>query len=186
MKVDNTKIEDLKIITPDVFEDERGFFYESFSAKKYKEHIGEFVKFTQDNVSYSVAGSVRGLHFQIGKPQGKLIQCLKGIVFDVAVDLRKESETFGEYSWVILSERNKKQFWIPPGFAHGFMALDEHNIIQYKCSEEYFPLGERTLQWDDEEVGIKWPHCPNLTISSKDKKGETLTELINKKEIFSV
>jgi dTDP-4-dehydrorhamnose 3,5-epimerase len=184
MRVQDVNCEDLKIITPDVYEDERGFFFESHNDSNYKKIIGQNYNFVQDNISMSLKNTIRGLHFQVGKPQGKLIQCIKGMIYDVVVDLRKESKTFGEHSWVILSEKNKKQFWIPPGFAHGFMTLDTENIIQYKCTEEYFPLGDRTLMWNDKDINIKWPRCPEPLLSTKDSQGYSFQELIKRKEIF--
>ena len=179
MKLEKLTIDGLVVISPDIYKDDRGFFYESYHERKYNEIISSS-SFSQDNISFSTFGTIRGLHFQTDYPQGKLIQCLTGMIFDVVVDIRKNSKTFGMYNHVILSAKNKKQFWIPPGFAHGFMALDNENLIQYKCTTPYFPEGDKTLLWSDPKVNILWPHCDKPLLSPKDEKGYTLDELIDK------
>ncbi len=156
MEVKKTKIDGLLIITPQVFGDDRGFFVETYNAERYKE-MGVDVNFVQDNLSKSQKGVLRGLHFQ-NEPfaQGKLVQVVTGKVLDVAVDIRKDSPTFGEYVSVELSAENKKQFWVPAGFAHGFVALEDDTIFSYKCTNVYNPESEGGLLWDDEEVAIDW------------------------------
>ena len=166
---EKTFIEDLLVITPKIFSDNRGFFYENFKQSDF-EKAGIKEKFVQDNHSLSAKGTLRGLHFQ-KKPfeQGKLVRCTKGLVWDVAVDLRKKSPTFGKYFSIELSEENKKMFYIPPGFAHGFLALSDNVEFLYKCTEEYSPKADAGIRWDDPEIGIKWPMDKNeVIISEKD------------------
>lgn len=172
MKVSTFKIDGLILFEPRVFEDDRGFFYESFNENDYKEHLGSAIHFVQDNISSSKKHVLRGLHFQ-DEPfsQGKLVSVLKGKVLDVAVDIRKESPTFGQYHAVELSFENKLQFWIPKGFAHGFLSLEEDTIFSYKCSNYYSPKHERTLMWNDPALAIDWK-LNNPLISEKDKIGE--------------
>ena len=156
MKVEKTKIDGLLIMTPQVFGDDRGFFVETYNAERYKE-MGIDVDFVQDNLSKSQKGVLRGLHFQ-NEPfaQGKLVQVVTGKVLDVAVDIRKNSPTYGEYVSVELSAENKKQFWIPAGFAHGFVALEDDTIFSYKCTNVYNPESEGGLLWNDEKIAIDW------------------------------
>ncbi len=163
------------IIEPDVFGDNRGFFLESYNRKKYKD-IGINFDFVQDNHSRSSKGVLRGLHMQLLKPQGKLVRVVSGEVFDVAVDLRKSSKTYLNWYSIILSSENKKQFWIPPGFAHGFLVLSEFADFEYKCTEYYDPDDEITIRWDDPLIGIKWP-LKDLIISEKDMNGSSIEEL---------
>lgn len=174
MQIHTTKIEGLLIIEPQIFGDERGFFVETYNAERYKEQgiTGDFV---QDNLSKSAKGVLRGLHFQ-KEPyaQGKLVQVLVGSVLDVAVDIRPGSETFGQWVSVELSDKNKKQFWIPAGFAHGFMALEEGTIFSYKCTQLYAPHAEGGLMWNDPHIAIDWQldayGIAEPIISDKDQK----------------
>lgn len=156
MKVVGTPIDGLLIIEPQVFGDERGFFIETWQAERYRE-AGVEGTFVQDNHSRSRRGILRGLHYQIQNPQGKLVRVTAGEVFDVAVDLRRSSKTFGQWHGVILSAENHRQFWVPPGFAHGFYVMSESADFNYKCTDYYSPDFERSLLWDDAEVGIEWP-----------------------------
>lgn len=167
MNVIKTKIKDLLIIEPKVFGDERGFFYETFQAERYKA-AGINDNFVQDNRSRSSQGVLRGLHFQKTKPQGKLVTVTDGEVFDVAVDLRLGSDTFGQHEAITLTGENKLQFYVPPGFAHGFCVLSETADFQYKCTDYYDPCDESGLLWNDRELDIKWPLEKPL-LSEKDK-----------------
>jgi len=175
-----TPIPDLYIIEPTVFGDERGFFMETYNRKEFHE-IGIHMDFVQDNHSRSKKGTLRGLHFQKEFPQAKLVRVIKGKVFDVAVDIRKNSTTFGKWFGIVLSEENKRQFFIPEGFAHGFLALTEIVEFTYKCSDYYHPEDEGGVIWNDRKIGIKWPleeygiDIPLL--SEKDKKWPMLEEL---------
>ena len=153
MKVVKTNLKECLIIEPISFEDPRGFFLESFNIKKYKD-IGIHYDFVQDNHSCSKKNVLRGLHYQQNCPQGKLVRVVSGEVFDVAVDLRKRSETYGHYTSVVLSAENKKQFWIPPGFAHGFLVTSDYADFEYKCTEFYSPENEVTIRWDDPSINI--------------------------------
>lgn len=179
MKVIETAIPGLKIIEPKIYGDERGFFLETFHSEKYKKLLGIDSEFVQDNHSRSSKGVLRGLHFQKTKPQGKLVRVVRGEVFDVAVDLRKGSLTFGKWQSVILSEENKKQFWIPPGFAHGFLVLSDLADFEYKCTDYYYSEDEAVLRWDDPEINICWPEILDykLNISIKDSSGRFLNNL---------
>jgi dTDP-4-dehydrorhamnose 3,5-epimerase len=176
MKVIDTEINDVKIIEPKVFGDERGFFLETFQAERYQEMAGIDLPFIQDNHSRSSKGVLRGLHFQKTRPQGKLVRVVRGEVFDVAVDIRKNSPTFGLWSGVILSEENKRQFWVPPGMAHGFVVLSDLADFEYKCTDYYDPSDEGCLIWNDSTVNINWPIKTPL-LSEKDKAGQALSEL---------
>ncbi|EAR60784.1 dTDP-4-dehydrorhamnose 3,5-epimerase [Neptuniibacter caesariensis] len=176
MKVIDTPIADLKIIEPRVFGDERGFFLETFQEKRYATEAGISLPFVQDNHSRSSKGVLRGLHFQRTKPQGKLVRVVSGSVFDVAVDLRAGSNTYGNWFGVELSAENKKQFWVPPGFAHGFIVLSDRADFEYKCTDYYDPSDEACLKWNDPEVGVVWPDLEPL-LSEKDKQGLPLGEL---------
>lgn len=176
----NTSIKGVYIIEPKVFGDERGYFVETYSKKAFEE-LGINYDFVQDNQSKSSKGVLRGLHFQKENTQAKLVRCLKGEVFDVAVDLRPNSETYGKWEGVILSEENKKMFMIPKGFAHGFLVLSEEAEFTYKCDDFYNPTAEGGLAWNDKEVGIKWPMGDiketDLLTSEKDAKWPSLQEL---------
>lgn len=174
MKIIKTKIKDLIIIEPKIFGDERGFFYETFQAERYK-LAGIEKSFVQDNRSSSTKGVLRGLHFQKTKPQGKLVSVTSGQVYDVAVDLRKDSETFGKFESVILTGENKLQFYVPPGFAHGFCVLSECADFQYKCTDYYDPADEGGLLWNDPDLQIPWPFKTPL-LSDKDMALPTLAK----------
>lgn len=176
MKVIETDINGVTIIEPKVFGDERGFFMETFQAERYREQAGIEFSFVQDNHSRSSKGVLRGLHFQKTRPQGKLVRVVRGEVFDVAVDIRKDSATFGQWQGIILSETNKKQFWVAPGLAHGFVVLSDYADFEYKCTEYYEPSDEGCLKWDDPSVNINWPVNEPL-LSEKDRAGLTLNEL---------
>jgi len=166
--VETCEIEGLKIITPTVYGDERGYFMETYNYNDYSD-VGIDVKFVQDNQSKSGKGVLRGLHFQINNPQDKLVRVIWGEVFDVAVDIRKGSPTYGKWHGVFLSAENKKQFFIPKGFAHGFLVLSESAVFSYKCSDFYNPNDEGGLRWDDPEIGIRWPISDDMTLNISDK-----------------
>ncbi len=175
MDVRDTAIAGAKIIEPRVFGDDRGFFLETFQADRYAE-CGIGLAFVQDNHSRSSKGVLRGLHFQKTKPQGKLVRVVRGEVFDVAVDIRPDSPTFGRWEGVILSEDNKRQFWIPPGLAHGFLVLSDVADFEYKCTDYYDPTDEGCLIWNDSTVGIEWP-SDDVLLSEKDAKGLSFKNL---------
>jgi dTDP-4-dehydrorhamnose 3,5-epimerase len=172
-----TSIEGVYIIEPTVFGDERGYFMETYHAKEFKES-GLDVTFVQDNQSKSRKGVLRGLHFQYTKPQGKLVRVIKGEVFDVAVDLRNNSPTYGKWEGVILSEENKKQFYVPEGFAHGFLVLSDEAEFTYKCTDFYYLDDEGGILWNDPDIGIEWPidDIGEVILSEKDQKMKTLKE----------
>jgi len=176
MKVIPTPIEGLLIIEPTVFGDERGFFYESFNAQRFAELTGVQLPFVQDNHSRSARGVLRGLHYQIEQAQGKLVRVTAGSVFDVAVDLRKSSPTFGQWYGLELSAENKRLFWIPPGFAHGFAVTSEFAEFLYKTTDYYAPAHERAILWNDPAIGIEWPIDGAPLLSAKDQKGLPLAE----------
>jgi dTDP-4-dehydrorhamnose 3,5-epimerase len=178
MKATPLAIPDVYLIEPQVFGDERGFFFESFNHAKFEAAIGRQVKFVQDNHSKSAKGVLRGLHFQDPKPQGKLVRVTQGEVFDVAVDIRKGSPTFGQWVGEVLSADNKKQLWIPEGFAHGFLVLSESAEFLYKTTDYYAPANEVCLRWDDLAIGIAWPLDGKPTLSSKDQHGCLLSKFI--------
>ncbi len=172
-------LEGVYLIKPRVFEDNRGFFYESWNQKLFNKAVGEEVKFLQDNHSSSNVGVLRGLHYQIEpKPQGKLVRCVSGSVFDVAVDIRKTSPTFGEWTGVVLDNLNKTMIWIPVGFAHGFLALEEKSEVLYKTSELWSKEQDRSIRWDDKDININWPlkdiNCFEPRLSEKDSKAPFL------------
>lgn len=170
MNIIDTAITDVKIIEPKVFGDERGFFYESFSQRLFDEAVGRHVDFVQDNHSRSARGVLRGLHYQLAPfAQGKLVRCTVGEVFDVAVDIRRSSPTFGQWVGVHLSAENKRQLWIPEGFAHGFVTLSEHAEFLYKTTQYYAPSHDRGVLWNDPEIGIAWPDAGTLQLSGKDQ-----------------
>ena len=177
MEIVQTSIPDVLVIYPKVFKDSRGFFLETYQKERYA-NIGINYNFVQDNHSASRQGTLRGLHYQIRQTQGKLVQVLRGKIFDVAVDLRKGSKTFGQYASAILSSEEKNQIWIPPGFAHGFYVLSETAEISYKASDFYAPEWERTLLWNDPSINVEWPLVDgvDLVISEKDKNGNILAE----------
>lgn len=175
MNVIKTAIPEVMIFEPKVFGDERGFFFESFSKKTFEEAIGRQVEFVQDNHSKSRKGVLRGLHFQKGEhAQGKLVRCAAGEVFDVAVDIRKNSKTFGQWVGVHLSGENKRQLWIPEGFAHGFLTLSETAEFLYKATNYYAPSAEGSILWNDETIGIEWPLLDAPELSAKDAVAPSL------------
>ena len=167
MNVIDTSIADVKIIEPKVFGDQRGFFLETFQQERYAE-AGINLPFVQDNHSRSAKGVLRGLHYQKTKPQGKLVRVVSGEVFDVAVDIRKSSPTFGKWEGTILSAESKRQFWVPPGLAHGFLVLSDSADFEYKCTDYYDPADEGALKWNDPDVGIVWPDSVQPMLSEKD------------------
>lgn len=176
MNVIQTKLKDCVIIEPKVFGDHRGFFLETFQADRYRDMAGISLPFVQDNHSRSAKGVLRGLHFQKTKPQGKLVRVVSGEVYDVAVDIRPDSPSFGLWEGVILSEENKRQFWVPPGFAHGFVVLSDTADFEYKCTDYYDPTDEGRLIWNDPAMAITWP-LDKPTLSDKDSKAPTFAEL---------
>ena len=181
MKVIETKLPGVLIIEPKVFGDSRGFFKETFQAQRYREAGIEY-EFVQDNHSRSQKGVLRGLHFQITKPQGKLVSCSQGAVFDVAVDVDPSSATFGQYVGIELTEDNHRQFWVPPGYAHGFCVLTDTADFQYKCTDYYDPSDEGGLIWNDPEVGIDW-QIKDPVLSEKDQMLPTLAQIRAKGEV---
>lgn len=179
MKIISTSIPEVIIIEPDVFGDERGFFFESFNQKKFDEAVGRPVKFVQDNHSKSVKGVLRGLHYQLPPfAQGKLVRVIQGEVFDVAVDIRKDSPTFGQWVGEILSAENKKQLWIPEGFAHGFLTLSNTAEFLYKTTNYYNKESERAIIWNDDTLSIDWPSLENLKpkLSEKDQASPSFND----------
>ena len=181
MPIQTTAIPDVFIIESKVFGDERGFFYESFNARSFAEQTCVTAIFVQDNHSKSVKGVLRGLHYQIQQPQGKLVRVVAGEVFDVAVDIRKQSPTFGQWVGVILSAENKRQMWVPEGFAHGFLVTSESAEFLYKTTDYYAPEFERSIRWNDPAIGIQWPIDDEPTLSNKDK----VAKLLNEAEVFA-
>jgi dTDP-4-dehydrorhamnose 3,5-epimerase len=177
MKVIDTKIPDLKIIEPDVFGDERGFFLETFQKQRYADLLCINDDFVQDNMSRSKKGILRGLHYQMKQTQGKLVSVLQGAVFDVAVDIRKGSPTFGQWLGVELNSDNKRQFLVPKGFAHGFLVLSESADFYYKCTDYYHPESEISIAWNDDKLGINWPLNCEPMLSQKDKNALSLSSI---------
>lgn len=176
MQIQKTEIPDLLIIEPKVFGDDRGFFYESFNERRFAELTGVNPRFVQDNHSRSSRNVLRGLHYQIRQPQGKLVRVTAGEVFDVAVDMRRSSPTFGRWVGVTLSAENKRQFWIPEGFAHGFVVTSESAEFLYKTTDYWAPEHERSVRWDDPAIGIRWPLEGTPQLSAKDQAGVLLAD----------
>ncbi|OUL37776.1 dTDP-4-dehydrorhamnose 3,5-epimerase [Nostoc sp. T09] len=176
MQVKHTEITDVIVIEPQIFGDERGFFYESYNEKVLLEKAGITEHFVQDNHSRSAKNILRGLHYQIQQPQGKLVRVVVGEVFDVAVDLRKSSRTFGQWVGTDLTAENKRQLWIPAGFAHGFVVVSEYAEFLYKTTNYYAPQYERTLLWNDPDLAIAWPIQAEPILSAKDKAGKLLRD----------
>lgn len=176
MKVTPLTIPDVLLIEPRVFEDERGFFFESFNQKKFEEAVGRPIQFVQDNHSKSLNGVLRGLHYQIHQTQGKLVRVAKGEVFDVAVDLRQSSSSFGKWVGEILSAENKKQLWVPEGFGHGFLVVSETAELLYKTTDYYAPKFERCIAWNDPNIGISWPTSSRVQLSPKDASGKSIAQ----------
>ncbi|CAH2913818.1 MAG: dTDP-4-dehydrorhamnose 3,5-epimerase (EC [uncultured Paraburkholderia sp.] len=176
IQVTATALPEVKIIEPKVFGDARGYFYESFNAVEFAEHVEAGVTFVQDNHSRSAKGVLRGLHYQIQHAQGKLVRVVEGEVFDVAVDIRKSSPNFGKWEGVLLSGDNHRQLWIPPGFAHGFAMLSETAQFLYKTTDYWYPEHERSILWNDPEIGIEWPMDWEPVLAAKDLAGKPLSE----------
>jgi dTDP-4-dehydrorhamnose 3,5-epimerase len=169
MKVTQTTLSGLLVLEPDVHHDERGWFMESFNQRVLDEAVGHRVEFVQDNHSFSIKGVVRGLHYQLPPhAQGKLIRVLRGVIWDVAVDIRKNSVTFGQWFGLELSTDNRKQLWLPQGFAHGFVVLSESAELAYKCTAYYAPQSERRIAWNDTHLNINWPKLNGTTVSQQD------------------
>lgn len=180
MKATPLAIPDVILLEPKVFGDDRGFFFESFNHRRFEEAVGKPVTFVQDNHSRSVKNVLRGLHYQIQQPQGKLVRVVQGEVFDVAVDLRTSSSTFGQWVGELLSAENKRQIWVPEGFAHGFIVLSESAEFIYKTTDYYAPQHERCIFWNDSTLNIRWPHGVVPVLSSKDEQGKSF----NAAEVF--
>lgn len=174
MNVIKTAIPDVLIIEPKVFGDDRGFFFESFNQAQFEEAVGRRVSFVQDNHSKSVKNVLRGLHYQIQQPQGKLVRVVQGAVLDVAVDIRKSSPTFGQHVLVELTSENKRQLWVPEGFAHGFLVISDTAEFLYKTTDYFAPEYERCINWDDKSIGISWPINDQPILSEKDRSGQSL------------
>ena len=176
IQVTATALPEVKIIEPKVFGDARGFFYESFNGKEFTEQVEPGIEFVQDNHSRSSKGVLRGLHYQIRHAQGKLVRVVEGEVFDVAVDIRKQSPNFGKWVGVVLSNDNHRQLWVPPGFAHGFVVLSDAAQFLYKTTDYWFPEHERSIVWNDPEIGIEWPIDFEPLLAAKDAAGKRLSE----------
>ncbi len=176
MKVTPTPIADVLIIEPRVFSDERGFFFESFNQRAFNESTGTDLSFVQDNHSRSAKGVLRGLHYQVEQPQGKLVRVARGAVFDVAVDIRPQSPTFGQWFGLELTEHNNRQLWLPPGLAHGFLVLSDSADVLYKTTDYYAPEFERSIRWDDPGISINWPLSGEPLVSPKDRAGLALKQ----------
>ncbi|SMO85819.1 dTDP-4-dehydrorhamnose 3,5-epimerase [Gracilimonas mengyeensis] len=181
MKVKETRIADVKLIEPRVFEDDRGYFFEAYRESVLAD-AGITAEFVQDNVSKSYKNTIRGLHYQIEKPQAKLVQCLSGTILDVAVDIRQNSPSFGQYVAYKLSDENKHQLYIPVGFAHGFSVLSDEAVVSYKCSDYYHKPGERGIRWDDPKIRVNWD-VERPLLSDKDRT-QPLFSSINKEDLF--
>lgn len=181
MKTMPTSLAGVLIIEPQIWHDERGFFFESFHQQKFNVLAGTNYHFVQDNYSRSAKGVLRGLHYQIQQPQGKLVRVLRGSIFDVAVDIRPQSPQFGQWFGTMLSADEHRMLWIPPGFAHGFLTMSDHADVLYKTTDYYAPQHERCLAWNDTDLGIKWPLAEyginSPLLSEKDMKGHTLSAL---------
>ena len=175
MHYERLSIPDVVLMTPKVFGDERGFFMESFNQRVFEEITNIQIQFVQDNHSRSRQGVLRGLHYQLTQPQGKLVRVTRGEVFDVALDIRRNSPTFGQWAGAFLSEKNRQMLWVPPGFAHGFLVTSEEADLQYKCTDYYAPDDEHCIRWDDPSVAIDWPAFGQRPVlSSKDEQGLSL------------
>ena len=176
MKIIKTELDDCIVIQPAVFKDDRGFFQETYNHKRYSEQAGISYNFVQDNQSRTKKGVLRGLHFQKKNPQGKLVRVTRGEVFDVVVDIRKESNTFGKWNGVYLNEDNKKQLWVPPGFAHGFLVTSDIADFEYKCTNFFVLCDEGSILWNDPDLKIQWPES-NPIVSNKDKQANLFCNL---------
>jgi len=176
VKVTRTELPGVLLLEPKVFSDSRGHFFESYNRRRFREATGVDVEFVQDNESLSARNVLRGLHYQIQQPQGKLVRVVAGEIYDVAVDLRRGSSTFGKWSGSILNAGMRPMIWIPPGFAHGFLVLSEQAIVSYKTTDYYAPEHERTLAWNDRSVGVLWPLEGQPLMSEKDARGKAFAE----------
>lgn len=181
MQTTPTEIADVVVLEPRVFGDDRGFFFESFNEKTFNEKIGTNAHFVQDNHSRSAQNVLRGLHYQIQQPQGKLVRVVAGAIFDVAVDIRQSSPTFGQWVSCILSAENKKQLWVPVGFAHGFVSLSDQTEVLYKTTDYYAPAHERCIAWNDPDLAIAWSLAGDPIVSAKDQAGQAFQSA----EVFS-
>jgi dTDP-4-dehydrorhamnose 3,5-epimerase len=175
MKITHTDIPEVLILEPPVYQDQRGFFLESYNRRTFREATGLDIEFVQDNTSFSVRNVLRGLHYQIRQPQGKLVQVMAGEIFDVVVDLRRSSPTFGKYVATTISGGGHRMVWVPPGFAHGYIVLSEHAIVFYKTTNYYAPEHERSLLWSDPALGIRWPLEGEPIVSDKDRRALPLS-----------
>jgi dTDP-4-dehydrorhamnose 3,5-epimerase len=175
MKVMATELAGVLVLEPRVFRDERGFFLESFNRRTFREVTGLEAEFVQDNQSFSVRNVLRGLHYQIRQAQGKLVQVLAGEIFDVAVDIRRSSPSFGKWTAVTLNSSTQRMLWIPAGFAHGFIVLSEHALVLYKTTDYYAPAHERTIVWNDPTLAIRWPLEAEPVLNEKDRRGAPLS-----------
>lgn len=175
MKIIPTALPDILIVEPQVFGDERGFFFESFNRRRFVELTGQDVDFVQDNHSHSARNVLRGLHYQITRPQGKLVRVAQGEIFDVALDIRRSSPTFGRHVAIALSHENKRMLWVPEGFAHGFVVMSESADVLYKTTAYWAPEFERCIAWDDPAIGIRWP-VREPTLSAKDREAPSLAQ----------
>ena len=176
MEIFKTTLNDCFLIKPNVFNDSRGFFLETYQSKKYAELAGITLPFVQDNHSHSPMGVLRGMHFQRSRPQGKLVRVARGSVYDVAIDLRKGSDTFGQWEGVTLSSENQKQFWVPPGFAHGFLVLEDSTDLVYKCTDYYDSEDQIAISWEDPTIDINWPIRPT-TLNERDENAPYLDNI---------
>lgn len=176
MNIISTAIPDVKILEPKVFGDDRGFFFESYNQRVISEQLKLDMAFVQDNHSFSRKGVLRGLHYQLSRPQGKLVRVVTGEAFDVAVDMRKNSPTFGKWVGVNLSAQNKRLLWVPPGFAHGFLTISPEADFLYKATDFYDPTSEYCVRWDDPDLAIVWPFQSGISLSDKDSRGKSFKE----------
>lgn len=176
MTIARLAIQDVILLEPRVFEDARGHFFESFNQRSFESVVGRHVQFVQDNQSRSVRSVIRGLHYQVNRPQGKLVRVVRGEIFDVAVDIRRSSPSFGQWVGEYLSESNRRQMWIPEGFAHGFVVLSEEADVLYKTTDYWSPENERCIAWNDPAINVDWQISSEPVVSIKDKAGLTLSE----------
>ncbi len=177
MKIIKKYFNEVLVIKNDIYKDNRGIFFESFNLKNFKKILGKKVNFVQDNISFSKQNVLRGLHYQIIKPQGKLIRVVKGEIIDVFLNIKKGSKYFGKHQKIILNDKNNHMLWIPRGYAHGFKALKKDSIVIYKTDEFYYPNYDRCLYFNDKKLNIKWPRKNKITISPKDKLGKRFSEI---------
>lgn len=175
MQVTETSLTDVLLLTPKVYGDKRGHFFESFNQQAFTRLVGA-VNFVQDNQSRSAKGVLRGLHYQLVQPQGKLVRVLNGEIYDVAVDLRRSSKQFGQWTAAVLSAENRQQMWVPPGFAHGFLVLSDSADVLYKTTDYYAPTGERTISWNDPQLAINWPEITQIILSEKDQRATSFNQ----------